>query len=186
MKSSGKAVAVLVLALAIVACAGHSVRTDFDNSTAFDGFESFAWLEPLPGNVENPLLDSPLFGRKVRQSATAALAERGFIEVDEEAADFLITYHTSVRERLRDSGVSVGFSFGGGYRRGVRSIVVGDQFGRDSYEEGTLMIDIIDARTDELVWRGWTASNVRPDRYTDEAVAEAVRAILAKFPPAES
>lgn len=175
----------LIVAVAVfaTACAGPFVRSDFDSAAEFGGFRSFAWLDPVSSDVENPLLDSPLLTRKVERAVIATLAERGYEPADTAEADFLVTYHTSVRERVRDSGVNVGFTFGSGYRRGLRTIVVGDQFGADSYQEGTLMIDIIDAETDELVWRGWSTANVHPDRYTDEAVTEAVQAILAKFPP---
>ncbi len=176
---------IAAVAIFATACAGPFVRSDFDSSADFHDYHSFAWLDPATADVENPLLDSQLLGRKIERAVIATLTDRGFVAAGADDADFLVTYHTSVRERVRDSGVNVGFTFGSGYRRGLRTIVVGDQFGADSYQEGTLMIDIIDAGTDELVWRGWSTANVHPDRYTDEAVAEAVRAILAKFPPTD-
>lgn len=174
---------VAVVVVFATACAGPFVRSDFDSGADFGDYRSFAWLEPATADVENPLLDSPLLGRKIERAVLATLAGRGFASTAADDADFLVTYHTSVRERVRDSGVNVGLTFGSGYSRGLRTIVVGDQFGANSYQEGTLMIDIIDAGTDELVWRGWSTANVHPDRYTDEAVTEAVQAILAKFPP---
>lgn len=174
---------VAVVATLATACAGPFVRSDFDSGASFDGFRSFAWLEPMAGNIESPLLDSPLLGRKIERAVVATLTGRGFAAASADDADFLVTYHTSVRERVRDSGVNVGLVFGSGYRRGMRTIVVGNQFGANSYLEGTLMIDIIDAGTDELVWRGWTTASVHPDRYSDEAVEKAVQAILERFPP---
>jgi len=54
------------------------------------------------------------------------------------------------------------------------------------YEEGSLVLDVIDPAQSELVWRG-TASKAIDRSWTPEEreteVREAVRALLAEFPP---
>lgn len=174
-------------AATLVACATQRVATDFDREARFDQFRSFAWLEPLREEVNDPMLDSPLLGRKIQRTVADELSRRGYRQASSGAeADFLVTYHTTSRERIRDSGgVSFGIGLGhGGYRRSHQSIFVGDRFGRvESYQEGTLIVDVIDARTNQLVWRGWTRGAVHPTRYSDDAVDKTVREILAQFPP---
>lgn len=183
MEFARRSVPVAALALVLAACAGAAVRTDHDPAAGFGDLRSFAWLERGVREVEDPLLDSQLLGRKVREAVTVALGERGYAEVTAADADFLVTYHTTVRERVRDSGPSFSLTFGSVYRRGPRTIVVDDRFGSHSYREGTLIIDVIDARTDTLIWRGWSSGAVHERRFTETAVAESVRAILARFPP---
>lgn len=177
----------LLLAIgALAACAVQRVATDYDSAASFDRLESFAWLEPAFDEVQDPVLDSALLGRKVQRAAMNELVGRGYVAVRSDAdPDFFITYHTTSRERIRDSGgMSLGIGIGGGYRRSHHSIFVGDHFGRvESYQEGTLILDIIDARTRDLIWRGWMRGSMHPSRYTDAAVDAAVREILAKFPP---
>jgi hypothetical protein len=176
----------LCAALAAGACATHRVATDFDREVRFDQLRSFVWLEPAPEQIDDPLLDSPLLSRKIQRAAGDELVRRGYVQAASAAeADFFVTYHTTSRERIRDAGgVSFGFGYGTGYRRGHHSIFVGDRFGRvESYQEGTLIIDIVDARTRQLVWRGWTRGAVHPARFTDEAVDRNVRDILSRFPP---
>jgi Domain of unknown function (DUF4136) len=54
------------------------------------------------------------------------------------------------------------------------------------YDQGTLVVDIADAREKELVWRGVAVGRVREQptpEQTTERVNEVVAAILKKFPP---
>jgi hypothetical protein len=175
------------VALALAACAGSRVATDYDSSARFDALQTFAWLDPVAEDVEDPVLDSQLLTRKVQRSVADALLNRGYSRTEHAAdADFLVTYHTASRERLRDRG---GFSFGLGigrpWRHGYGSMHVGDgYFPRiEGYQEGTLIIDVLDAGTRDLLWRGWVRNTVDARNYTDEAIAAAVNEIIAEFPP---
>ena len=55
-----------------------------------------------------------------------------------------------------------------------------------TYEQGTLLIDVIDVASDKLVWRGTSAQAMPdlsdPQRLTDHINAT-VAAVLAQFPP---
>lgn len=176
-----------LLAGALVACAGPRVATDYDSSVRFDALQAFAWLSPEYAEVDDPLLDSELLTRKMRRSVVAELTDRGYVAVPEAAdADFIVTYHTASRERLRDrGGFSIGLGIGRMSRHSRQSLFLGDNyFPRiEGYQEGTLIIDVIDARSRELVWRGWTRDEVDTRRFSDEAIDATVREILGEFPP---
>ncbi len=170
--------------LILAACASTPARTDYDDSATFADLRTFAWLEPAYESVEDPLLDSQLLGAKVRRATVSALSARGYVEVAMDQADFLVTYHTTTRERMRDSGFTVGFGIGrGSYRRGSRHIFLGHNDWNETYQEGTLILDIIRSADDRLVWRGWKSDRVYRDRFTDEGVERAVRNIIEAFPP---
>jgi hypothetical protein len=55
-----------------------------------------------------------------------------------------------------------------------------------SYEAGTLVLDIIDARTNRLIWRGWAQGSVKDMLDNQDVMArqinEAVTRMLARFP----
>ena len=58
----------------------------------------------------------------------------------------------------------------------------------DEYLQGTLVLDIIDARTNELIWRGWANTVLDHDPEPEEVhmyVNEAVRKMLEEFPPTD-
>ena len=187
MSTSLKFVVGALAALALSACAGSRVATDFDDSARFDMLQTFAWLDPVVDDIEDPVLDSQLLTRKVRRAVASTLLQRGYAQTEHAAdADFLVTYHTASRERLRDrGGFSIGLGIGRAWRHGYGSMHVGDgYFPRiEGYQEGTLIIDILDADTRDLLWRGWVRNTVDARNYTDEAITAAVSEIIAEFPP---
>ena len=55
-----------------------------------------------------------------------------------------------------------------------------------SYEEGTLLLDLVDGTRNELVWRGSAQARIDPSRSPQERtelIRTAVRRMLEKFPP---
>ena len=54
------------------------------------------------------------------------------------------------------------------------------------YDAGTLVIDLVDARTNKLVWRGWSEGNVEGvvnnQRWMEERIDEAVTRIFERLP----
>ena len=64
----------------------------------------------------------------------------------------------------------------GGYGYGSHGVVT-------TYTEGTLVIDIIDAGTNELVWRGSAVSPMSDETYDAKDINKAVEKILEEFPP---
>lgn len=185
MHQTVKISALVALVLTLAACATARVATDHDREARFAELNSFAWLEPMYEVVDDPLLDSPLLGAKVQRAAVSELTDRGYQRTSAPEADFLVTFHVTSRERISDhGGVSVGVGYGRFRSPFHSSIFIGDRFGGvRSYQEGTLIIDILDARTNQLIWRGWVRDPVQPGRYTDEAVERSVRQILSRFPP---
>ena len=51
------------------------------------------------------------------------------------------------------------------------------------YQQGTLIIDVVDPETQRIAWRGWAVGPNRDGYYDEERVLSAVQAILGKFPP---
>jgi hypothetical protein len=123
---------------------------------------------------------SPIVDRRITSAIHKNLKDKGFTR-KEEQADFQINFHTLTKERTEVHDLSYGpapFS---------RSPYFGDySYGRlyvDNYEEGTLVIDVIDAKSQKLVWRGAHARRLqRKALHADEAQL-VVDAILLEFPP---
>ncbi len=169
-------------ALLLAGCAPR-IYTEQDENAALQGYHSFAWVSPPAGPVRDPILDSQILESRVHSAVSADLKSRGFEEVAGDAnPDFLVTYHTSAKQKLESSGASFSFgiidAFPGGF--GSVGFPVGPQV--ESRDEGTLMLDVIDGKSKRLAWRGWTTELLSQDNYSDKAVAEAVKNILDKFP----
>src|SRR5579863_410274 len=173
---------VILFALLLTGCAPR-VYTEQDEQAHFDGYHSYAWLSPPAGPVRDPILDSQILESRVRHSVQGELTARGFQEVQVDAGpDFLVTYHTASKQKIESSGASLSFGFIDAFPRGFGAVAVPVGGDVETRDEGTLMVDIIDAKSKRLVWRGWTTGWLNQDNYTQEAVDSAIKQILDKFP----
>lgn len=171
-----KTVAGLVLlAMLAVSCTQVRVRTDFDRSVAFSGFQDFTWVKPIRRREGDRyrFREGSLHEQRVLSAIREALQARGLTFVSPGRADLAVTYRVVFREkRVASAGP-------GWVRPGWRRPVVVRTF-----REGTLIIDVMDARNRRLVWRGWAEGAFGGGVPRDQQIREAVNAILAEFPPA--
>ena len=171
------ALATLVSAFGLAACAGISTSSDWDPAYDFAHVSSYAWSEQgLEGEVSEIVL------RRIRLAVDEELSARGFTEAEPEVADLLVAYHTGVQERQHYDtyGYGAGGWWGGYWGGGMTTTAV------RSYSEDTLILDVVDRVSNQLVWRGSANSTVDEMASPEERVAtiqEAVRKMLKDFPP---
>jgi hypothetical protein len=181
---------VLVVALALLlACASVRVSTDYDDAVDFAAMKTFAWLDPPlreeardePPNAD-PFTHNTLLDKRVRDEVESWLGAHGYrAAAAGESPDFLLRYEVTTRDVTRDSPVFVSGGYGGrwGYGTGV-----GYGYSHSTtYQEGTLILDVIDPDSERIAWRGWGTSEERDYSLEPERLHESVEAILAHFPP---
>lgn len=174
------------LALTLTLAAGCATKPphEFDSAANFSNLKTFKWLEPTYGeegvNLSHPVLQSPLLGQRVRRAVTATLEAKGFRAV-EENPDFLVTFHTAESETERRHGGYVQLGYGR-FSPHWGSAVLLDMTPRN-FQEGTLIIDIVDASTEDLIWRGWRDAYLTQRNFSEEQIGETVQYILTAFPP---
>ncbi|HZN62170.1 MAG TPA: DUF4136 domain-containing protein [Planctomycetota bacterium] len=169
--------AVLLIPLA-AACAPISVSFDYDPQIDFSKYKTYAWYLPPPGT---PGVDS-LTQQRIRRAVDDGLQAKGFRMVEEASADFKVHAMASITERIRTQPVSmgVGYAWPHGYVGAMEGVEV------TSYEEGTLIVDVIAPATKNLMWRGTAKAAVERDRTPEQREArirEAIGKILQVFPP---
>jgi hypothetical protein len=171
-----------IVAAALAGCAPMRIDVDYDPSARFDGLRSWDWASEAPKRTGNPRIDNSLFDARVRRAVEERLAAQGY-ERREAAPDFLVEYHAALDRRLDARQIYTGFGYGPGYwgpYGDVQTIV-------REYEQGTLILDVLDPRERRLLWRGVAEAEVYPTGSPEERaqrIAEAVRRILERFPPA--
>jgi hypothetical protein len=163
----------LVFALSALSCSTMSVRTDFDTAFDWNTADSVALFD-RPGEPRRPQM-SELVDRRIASAIASELGDRGLDVVRPRDADLLVTFYTAVRQQ-------VVVNRAGWYGCGRRGWC-GGATRISSYPEGTLIIDIIDRRRRELVWRGVGESAFQSMQPSDERVAKRVARVLATFPP---
>lgn len=169
--------------LLLMACASP-VRYDYDVSQDFSRYKTFD-LYAAGKRGKNKGGDDPLLDKRIRTAVAAELQGKGFTREEVADPDFLVACYPIFRTRHYRTTTRVGFG-GGGWRR-PWGYGVGTSFSQThSYREGTLIIEIVDTRSNQLVWQGADEGVLTglddPERAND-AVASAVKDTLAKFPP---
>jgi hypothetical protein len=159
---------VLALALSPARIAAQSIQTDYDRSYDFSKLKTYDFVAQARG-PNDPLAANPLNDRRVRAALDSQLVAQGYTRDSSGKADFLVACHAVTRRRLniQDWGYGPG-------RWGSRRIDVND------YTEGTLVVDAVDAKGKELVWRGSATGTVEPKK-ADEKIKKAVAKLMKQF-----
>lgn len=171
------AVAALFIAIGSAACSGISTSSDWDHTFDFGRLSSYAWSEQEPeGGV------SEIMVRRMRLAVGEQLSAKGLSESDPGKADFLLAYHTGVQDRQQYDtyGYGAGSWWDGYWGGGMTTTTM------RTYSEGTLILDVVDRASNQLVWRGSASSTIDQMESTEQRVAtieEAVREMLKDFPP---
>ena len=178
---SAPRLALFLLAAALSACGAH-VHTDFDPQADFGAYRTWAWLAEKSTPTGDVRLDNPMLNERVQRAIAAELGARGYQKAEPARADLRVGYHLALQQKL--DAYTIDHVYGYGPRWGGAMVV--PETVVTTYEEGTLVIDLVDARRDRLAWRGWTSRRVEPPKDPEESekrVREVVSQILAKFPP---
>jgi len=179
---------------AVTGCAGLQVHTDYDSALDFSNFETFAWLEaPVlttasdgVTDVEvNPFAVNSMLDARVRAAVERELDREGYRPAPDGATpSFQLQYHVILKDKTRIS-TTAGPYYGGYWGAGRYGGFAGSTQSFD-YQEGTLIIDLVDPETQRIAWRGWAVGNNREGYYDEERVAKVVNAILSEFPPGDA
>jgi hypothetical protein len=170
------------LGLALAACSSIDVRTDYDPEAlpAMDQYRTYAWL-PLPEG-DDPRVHNELMEARITSIVDETLAGRGFEKLTDGVPDFLVGYHVALQGRMSTTNVNTYYGYGWGP---WYTAAYGNTYTR-YYEQGALVIDIVDTRQRELVWRGTAEAEVdrtRPQDQRDQLLQAAIDRIFKKFPP---
>jgi hypothetical protein len=168
----------MVVALA-AGYAWAKVVFDYDHEADFSAYSTYAWLE-RDNSIEAQLPDHLRI--RLRRVTEDVLATKGFNPAPAPPqTDFLLTYYFGARDELRIDTVSYtpyspwGYRYWPGYSHGHSRV--------RSYQKGTLVLDIVDARTRQLVWIGTLEGEVRSTNPSGKRIEKSIKKLLKNFPP---
>ena len=172
-----KFIPVLVLFLLMVSCQAVHVNSDFDKNVDFSQFKTYAFYKNGIDKVEISDLDK----KRILRSIDNQMQKKGFTK--SETPDLLINIFTKERQQVDVNQFNAGFGYGFGF--GWNPFFWGgNQTAVNQYTEGTLYIDLIDAKKKEMIWQGEGNGNLtqKSDK-KDEVINEFVTRILEQYPP---
>jgi hypothetical protein len=174
MRRSQVFVGTAIAALVLAGCATMQIGSYVDRAAEFNRYRTYAWGPTDFFRTGDPRLDNnTFFQERVQAAVDRELSARGFEKVSSGAPDLLIHYHASVTQRVDISGADRQH----GYCDECRPFV---------FDAGTLTLDLVDTRTNKLVWRGWAEGSldgvINDQMWMEQRVDEAVARILEKLP----
>lgn len=166
----------VTLFLALASCSPVRVNSDYDKNATFDSYKTYAYQKSGIDKVAISDLDK----RRILRSIDEVMAAKGFTK--SENPDILINFFTKEREQVTVSQFNAGWGYGWGW--GWNPWMWGGNTAVSQYTEGTLTIDIIDAKKKELVWQGMgEGALTQSSEKKDEKIKEFVTRILEQYPP---
>jgi hypothetical protein len=141
-------------------------------------YETFGWQAPAgEGGIDEPMR---ILDVNIRAAIRAELTQRGYRETDVNP-QFRIAYETALQDKLKNSPVRFGIgmgSFGGNVGGSVNMGSPSVQ----SYQEGSLVIHVLDAARNQEVWSGTVSGRVDKKNLDAAAVARVVALAMQDYP----
>jgi hypothetical protein len=162
-----------ILTLLTMSSFGMGIKTDYDSDFNFGSLKTFAFQTPRRG-VGDQLRTDTLEAKRIQDALTSQLETRNF-QLAEGNPDFFVTYYARSKEK------EVLGSFEYGFPHTWRWGWGGDLWTED-YTQGSLLMDIVDAKTNQLVWRGVVTDVLHktPDQ-SQKQVDKAAEELVAHF-----
>ena len=172
MALPGKLIGALFVVLLIAGC-GMKVTTDFDKSVDFSRLRTYDWAPREESATSDPRAENSLLISRIRTAVERELSAMGYRKAATGDPDFLVGHLVTTQTRFPPSFKDAG------WQSGLPTEV-------DQYEEGTLILDLIDPNGMRLMWRGTATTPLDESagpRQREATINEAVQSILKRFPP---
>jgi hypothetical protein len=167
-----------MMGLFAIAAPAQQVKTDYDRSANFGQYKTYSWEQVKTKDALN--VD------RVKSAVNAALAAKGWSQVDSGGDVSIIAIETTQSQQTLNTFYD-GFGGGWGWRR-----FGGGGFGEattttETYKVGTLVVDLFDAKTKQLLWRGSSSDTLSNNSNKNiKNLDKGVEKMFKKFPPGAS
>ena len=151
----------------------QQVKTDYDHNANFGQYRTFSW--------EKVKTQDPLLVNRIKDAVNGALTAKGWTQVESGGDVCILAMEITQNQQTLNTFYD---GFGGGWRwRGLGGF--GDATTTtETYQIGTLVVDLFDAKTKTLVWRGSSSDTLsnNADKNTKN-LDKGVQKMFAHFPP---
>ena len=174
----------MILSLAAIATlfatasSAQQVKTDYDRTANFSQYKTYSW--------QGVHTENPLWVDRIKTAVNAALAAKGWTQVESGGNVSIMAMEINQTHKNLDTYYD---SFGGGLGWGRRFGGWGDGFGEsttteDTYRVGTLVIDLFDTNSKNLIWRGSLSDALSNNANKNiKNLDKGVEKLFNRFPP---
>ena len=157
--------------LAVAASFAEQVKTDYDRNADFSQYKTYSWKK-----IQT---QDPLMVDRIKTSVSAALTAKGWTPVESGGDIAVVAIEMTKTNRTLNTfydGFGGGWRWGGGFGQSTTTV--------DTYKVGTLVVDLFDANTKKLIWRGSSSDTLssKSDKNIKNLDKEAKK-MFDHFPP---
>ena len=165
----------MMLLLAGKLSAGQ-VKTDYDRNANFGQYKTYSW--------EQVKTQNPLDVDRIKNAVNAALAAKGWTQADSGGDVCIVAMEMTHNQQTLNTFYD---GFGGGWRwRGFGGMGEATTT-TETYKVGTVIVDLFDAKTKELVWRGNASDTLSNNSNKNiQNLDKDVKKMFKQFPPGSS
>jgi hypothetical protein len=167
--------ACIAFAVALMACIvaqGQDVRYNFMPGTDFSKYHTYKWVAIEGGAHPNQIMD-----QEIKQAVDSQLASKGMTKTDGDKADVYVGYQIAVDQEKQWNA----YGMGGGVRFGGMGSATSS-----TINVGTLVLDMYDPGTKQLVWTGNATKTIDPSSNQEKNMKnlnKAMAKLLKNYPP---
>ena len=172
----------LVLALAVLAASSSAfaaTHSDFTKAFPLQTLKTFQF-KPQTRISRDPLANNDIWSNDLKTAIRTDLSAHGLTEAANGTPDFYIAYYVGLKDRYDLNAIDYGMPLFRPGRWGWWGWPSGYDAWAVPYTESTVIIDVVDAHTNQLVWRGYDSETLNTGK-PDKTLSKAVEHVLSKF-----
>src|SRR5712692_3879501 len=162
-----------IILLAATASFAQQVKTDYDRSTDFSQYKTYSW--------EKVQTQDPLWIDRIKEAVNAALAAKGWTQTPSGGNVAVVAIEMTRNQQTLDTfynGFGGGWRWGGGFGNATTTV--------ENYKVGTLVVDLFDANTKKVIWRGSSSDTLSNNSDKNiKNLDKGVEKMFDHFPPGE-
>jgi hypothetical protein len=162
----------MVLFLIARVLSAQDVKSNSMPGTDFSKYRTYKWVAIEGASHPNQIADA-----EIKQAVDAQLATKGLTKTDSDKADLYVGYQTAVDQQKQWNG----YGMGGGIRWGGMATATSSNI-----DVGTLVLDMYDPATKQLVWTGSATKTMDPSSNQEKNqknLDKAMAKLLKNYPP---
>ena len=167
----------MICLMVAVNVAAQDVDIRAKDGVSFSKYATYAWAPHLDVEGDHPVADGSALDLTIKKAADAELKRKGYERVErEESPDLMINYVGFGTDMTDIEGITKELA------PGVKWIGDPQAHSMRSYREGTLVFEVVDTATEEMVWSGWVTELARTFEKLRAKASKATRRVFTHFP----
>ncbi len=174
-------ITILLLAVLGLGCT-QKLHVEREPNIRIEQYKSYSWNKLEASNAVHPFYRSKDLNQAIIREIDKTFAKKG-LKRNTIDPDFLVDFHIYVEEqKYKNEICPAGFYRGERFLPNLSENMFCESPQIVSYDDGTLIIDVVDAHTQQLVWRAYMNDLIDNPVNSNTVFSKKVKKVLRKFP----